>query len=56
MLRKKNNVRVAYDVNKKIADSAKAIAEVKSYKELGKLSFDYYIKMEGVPNEESIND
>lgn len=53
---KKNNVRVAYDVNKKVADSAKTIAEVKSYKELGKLSFDYYIKMEGVPNEESIND
>ena len=53
---KKNNVRVAYDVNKKIADLAKTIAGVKSYKELGKLSFDYYVKMEDIPNEESIND
>ena len=48
---KKETVRVAYDVNKKTAEVAKSNADVSSYKELGKTTFNYYIKMEGIDNE-----
>ena len=48
---KKDTVRVAYDVNKKTADVAKNNADVSSYKELGKTTFNYYIKMEGIDYE-----
>lgn len=48
---KKETVRVAYDVNKKTAEVAKSNADVSSYKELGKTTFNYYIKMEGIGNE-----
>lgn len=48
---KKDTVRVAYDVNKKTADVAKNNADVSSYKELGKTTFKYYIKMEGIDYE-----
>lgn len=50
---KKNNVRIAYDVNKDLADAAKHHAEAKSYKELGNTSFEYYLKMEDITDEES---
>lgn len=48
---KKDSVRVAYDVNKKIADIAKDNADVSSYKDLGKTTFNYYVKMEGIDYE-----
>ena len=48
---KKDSVRVAYDVNKKMADMAKNNADVSSYKDLGKTTFNYYIKMEGIDYE-----
>lgn len=48
---KRNNVRVAYDVNKKTAEVAKRNAEVSSYKDLGITTFNYYIKMEDIDNE-----
>ena len=48
---KKDTVRVAYDVSKKTADVAKNNADVSSYKELGKTTFKYYIKMEGIDYE-----
>ena len=48
---KKNTVRVAYDVNKKTAEIAKDNADVSSYKELGKTTFNYYVKMEGIDYE-----
>lgn len=48
---KKDTVRVAYDVNKKTAELAKSNAEANSYKELGKTTFNYYVKMEGIDNE-----
>lgn len=51
--RKKNVTRIAYDVNKEIADLAKEHAEAKSYKELGNITFDYYLKMEDIRNEKS---
>lgn len=49
---KKNTVRIAYDVAKRIAELAKEHAEAKSYKELGTISFEYYLKMEDIANEE----
>lgn len=48
---KKDTVRVAYDVKKKTADEAKIKAEVSSYKELGLLTFNYYLKFEGIDYE-----
>ena len=48
---KRNNVRVAYDVNKKTAEIAKRNAEVSSYKDLGITTFNYYIKMEDIDYE-----
>ena len=48
---KKDTVRIAYDVNKKIAAKAKNHSESKSYGELGKYTFDYYLKMEELEDE-----
>jgi len=45
---KKSTVRIAYDVNKIKADNAKHHAEASSYKELGNITFDYYLRMEGI--------
>jgi len=50
--RKKSTVRIAYDVAKQTAEAAKEHAEAKSYKELGETTFDYYIKLEEIANEE----
>ncbi len=50
--RKKSTVRIAYDVAKQKAEAAKEHAEVKSYKELGETTFDYYLKLEEIVNEE----
>ena len=49
--RKKLVTRIAYDVNKDLADLARDHAEAKSYKELGNITFDYYLKMEDISNE-----
>lgn len=48
---KKDTVRIGYDVNKKIATKAKNHSESKSYKELGELTFDYYVQMEELGDE-----
>ena len=45
---KKNTVRIAYDVNKSKANDAKHHAEASSYKELGSITFDYYLRMEDI--------
>ncbi len=50
---KKDTVRIAYDANKNAANAAKLHAEARSYKELGVLSFEYYLQMEDVDYEES---
>jgi hypothetical protein len=48
---KKDTVRIAYDVNKKIATKAKNHSESKSFYELGRYTFDYYLKMEELEDE-----
>lgn len=48
---KKDTVRIAYDINKKIANKAKNYSESKSYKELGEHTFNYFIQMEELDNE-----
>ena len=45
---KKNTVRIAYDVNKSKANDAKHHAEASSYKELGSITIDYYLRMEDI--------
>ena len=50
--RKKNTVRIAYDVAKQTAETAKEHAEAKSYKELGEITLDYYLKLEEIADEE----
>lgn len=50
--RKKSTVRIAYDVSKQVAEEAKEHAEAKSYKELGETTFDYYLKLEELADEE----
>lgn len=50
---KKDTVRIAFDANKNAANAAKQYAEAHSYKELGALSFEYYIQMEDIDYEES---
>lgn len=47
----KENVRISYAVPKKLAENAKNVADVKSFKELGETSFNYYVKMEDISNE-----
>ncbi len=49
---KKNAVRIAYDANKLLADSAKLYARVPSYKELGIATFNYYIHSEQIKEDE----
>lgn len=48
---KKNDVRISFQVNKKLADSLRDHTQTKSYGELGHYLFDYYIKMEDIDNE-----
>ena len=48
---KKQTVRIAYDADKESANRAKIHAEVGSFKELGSMSFDYYLQMEGLKHE-----
>jgi hypothetical protein len=48
---KKDTIRIAYDVNKKIAAKAKNHSDSKSYGELGKYTFEYYLKMEELEDE-----
>ena len=50
--RKKQYVRIAYDVNKDLAELAKEHAEAKNYKELGNTTFEYYLKMEDIQQDE----
>lgn len=49
--RKKETVRIAYDVNKKLADCIMEKTQASSYKEIGLTSFEYYVKMENFQNE-----
>jgi len=48
---KKESVRIAYDVDKKLATRAKNHSDSKSFGELGKYTFDYYLKMEELEDE-----
>ena len=48
---KKNSIRIAYDIDKSIAEKAKDYANVNSYKELGILTFNYYRQMERIGDE-----
>ena len=50
---KKDTVRIAFDANKNAANAAKLHAEARSYKELGTISFEYYLQMEDIEYEES---
>lgn len=50
---KKDTVRIAFDASKNAANAAKLHAEARSYKELGVLSFEYYLQMEDIDYEES---
>ena len=50
---KKDTVRIAFDANKNAANAAKLHAEARSYKELGTLTFEYYLQMEDIDYEES---
>lgn len=50
---KKDTVRIAFDANKSAANAAKLHAEARSYKELGLVSFEYYLQMEDIVYEES---
>jgi hypothetical protein len=48
---KKDNVRIAYDVKKEVANRARFHSGMKSYKDLGEYSFNYYLKMEELEDE-----
>ncbi len=48
---KKSTVRIAFDANKVTAQEARNHAEVGSFKELGEITFDYYLQMEGLKHE-----
>jgi len=48
---KKDTVRIAYDVKKRLANQAKNHSKSKSFMELGKHTFDYYLKMEELEDE-----
>ena len=50
---KKDTVRIAFDANKNAANAAKLHSEARSYKELGTVSFEYYLQMEDIDYEES---
>lgn len=48
---KKQSVRIAYDANKESADMAKSHAQAASYKDLGEITFNYYLQIEQINNE-----
>ena len=48
---KRQSVRIAYDANKELADYAKVHAQLSSYKDLGLLTFNYYLQLEQINNE-----
>lgn len=48
---KKQSVRIAYDANKELADMAKSHAQAASYKDLGEITFNYYLQIEQINNE-----
>lgn len=48
---KKETVRIAFDAQKNAANAAKLHAKARSYKELGTISFDYYLQMEDIDYE-----
>lgn len=50
--RKKDTVRIAYDVKKNIANRVKLHSDSKSYKETGETTFEYYCKMEELEEDE----
>lgn len=45
---KKDTVRIAYDVKKKLANTVKLHSNSKSYKEVGETTFEYYCQMEEI--------
>lgn len=45
---KKDYVRIAYNVNRDIANKAKMRAETSNFKQLGEYTFNYYLKMEEI--------
>ncbi|WP_447767580.1 ATP-binding protein [Sphingobacterium faecium] len=48
---KKDSVRVSYSVKKTVAENAKVFSSSRSYSELGLLTFNYYLDMEGIESE-----
>lgn len=48
---KKDSVRISYVVNKDIANKVRDYSQMKSLKDLGLMTFNYYIKMEELDNE-----
>ena len=49
--RKKDSIRIAYNIDLHRANKAKNYSEASSYKELGEATFDYYYNMEDIENE-----
>ena len=50
---KKDTVRIAFDANKNIANMAKMHSNARSFKELGEIMLEYYLRMEDIDYEES---
>ncbi len=50
---KKDTVRIAFDANKNIANLAKTHSNARSFKELGEIMLEYYLRMEDIDYEES---
>lgn len=48
---KKDTVRISYSVKKDLANTVKYHSGMKSYKEIGEYTFNYYLKMEELENE-----
>ena len=48
---KKDTIRISYDAKKNAANKAKYHSGSRSYKELGELTFQYYLKMEDIEDE-----
>ena len=51
-LNRKQERRISYSVSAELAEEVKRHAKVRSYKDLGLKTFDYYIRMEGIDDEE----
>lgn len=49
---KKDFARISFNVDRNIANKAKSYSETRTYKELGKYIFDYYVKMEELEEDE----